>query len=76
MTEIKDIKDIKFNEVMRSLRKRRGLSLRIISRKTGIGPSNIIRYEKDTYPNLKTIIALANFYNVSLDYLVYGVKKD
>lgn len=71
-----EIKDIKFNEVMKSLRKRRSISLRIISRKTGIGPSNILRYEKDTYPNLRTIIALANFYNVSLDYLVYGAKED
>ena len=55
---------------LRSLRAERGLTQKDVF--TGIGVSQIVyqRYEYGSYPAYEKLIALADYFNVSLDYLV------
>ncbi|MGR8829734.1 helix-turn-helix domain-containing protein [Leuconostoc citreum] len=56
---------------LKKLRKNKNLTLEDIQKQTGIKRSTFSDYENDhTEPNIKTLIALAGFFNVSIDYLV------
>ncbi len=59
-------------ERLKDLRVERGLSLEELSKETGISSSALSSYEnnEDKDISLNSIIALANFYNVSTDYLL------
>lgn len=53
------------------LRKQKGYTQCEVSEILNISRSTLSKYEKGTrIPNLKTIIKLANLYNVSCDYLL------
>lgn len=52
------------------LREKRGLSLRDVSKKTGIAYPTIFRIEQGRDPMWSTIVKLADFFNVSTDYLM------
>ena len=56
---------------LNELRKNKGLTLKDIQKQTGIKRSTYSDYENEkTEPNIKTLIALADYFNVSIDYLV------
>lgn len=55
-----------------ALRKERNVSSEYIAEKLGIKSATYRRYETDTMPREKVLIALADFYNVTIDYLLSG----
>lgn len=60
---------------IKKLRTERGLSIRNLAGKVGYAPSTISRIEKgESSPDVKTTFALAQFFNVSHDYILYGVE--
>lgn len=59
-----------------SLRKYRNLSLQVLDL-TGISRSNLNRYEKDeSKPTTEYFKTLCEFYQVSADYLLFGVQTE
>ena len=60
-----------FNEKLKNLREHQELSQAEVSIRLGMPKSTYSRYETGaSEPNLKTLKALANFYDVSIDYLL------
>ncbi len=58
---------------LKELRNERGLSLAKLEALTGISASSLSQYENDIYePDLFTLRKLANFFDVSLDYLTFN----
>lgn len=56
---------------LKELRKSKKLILKNIQEQTGIKRSTFSDYENsNTEPNIKTLIALADYFDVSIDYLV------
>lgn len=69
--------EIKMNEVLTVLRKENNLSQEQIAEKINISQRAYAHYEKgDRQPNIETMIKLADYYKVSLDYLTgrYKIK--
>ena len=61
----------KFAKRLKELRTERNLSFVKLSKLTKIGASTLCMYEKcQRLANLNSLNALADFFNVSLDYLV------
>lgn len=59
------------NERLKELRAKKGLSQKQISKELNISDRNYQRYEYGTVePVASTLIALADYFNVSIDYLV------
>lgn len=55
------------------LRKERNISLSQLSNDVNISKSNLVRYENDKYiPSLESALKLANYYNVTIDYIAKG----
>lgn len=71
---------MKFNEILRMLRKEHNLTYDQLSQKIGYSKAIIGFWENDQkQPTLPALIALADFFNVSIDYLAgrvdeYGYK--
>ena len=62
---------MKFCERIRFLRKEKGLTQKGIAQQLGIGFRGYQSYElEQRYPDFQGLIALADFFDVSLDYLV------
>ena len=61
----------KFADVLKELRVEKNLSIQELSRKVGLGSSSISRWENNQ-ADIKSeqLIALANFFEVSTDYLL------
>lgn len=60
-----------FSEQLKKLRKEQGISQDILGEKIGLTSKQIRRYEQnDSEPTLSKLLALADFFDVSLDYLV------
>lgn len=60
----------KFNERLRELRNSRGLSQQLFADKIGLSKSSINMYERgEREPGIDTLEAIADFFNVDLDYL-------
>ena len=56
---------------LKKLRKNKKLTQQKIAEMLNVAPTTYLGYEKETSePNINTLIKLADFYNVSLDYLV------
>ena len=59
-----------FSERLRSLRKDAGITQSALGEEVGITLKQIQRYERgENEPTLSVLIALANYFDVSLDYL-------
>lgn len=57
--------------VFKRLRKARGLSQKALGDRLGLGQGTVSQWEVGrTMPDLQTVIALADFYGVSTDYLL------
>lgn len=60
-----------------SLRKHRNLSLQELSEITSISRSNLNRYERDeSRPTSEFLKVLCRYYEVSADWLLFGVRKE
>lgn len=58
---------------LRALRVQRGLSQEEVAKATGITRGNISNYELDRFkPSTESIVRLASFFNVSVDWLLTG----
>ena len=66
-----------FGKRLRYWRKKRGLSLMNLYRKSGVAPSSISRYENDNRcPMLQTLEALLNALNISIvDFFSEEIKN-
>jgi transcriptional regulator with XRE-family HTH domain len=66
-----------FDQRLKSLRRARGLVQREAAHSLGIAESRLSRWESgDVRPNFASCVALADFYGVSLDYLMRGVERE
>jgi len=66
---------IMFNigENLKKLRKEKGLSIRRLAQKVGISHNSLSEYERNLInPTLENAIKLCKFFNVSLEYLIFG----
>lgn len=62
---------MKLNEKLKEIRKERKLTQKELSLKTNIPYATYNKYETtQTQPDIETLCQLADYYNVSLDYLV------
>lgn len=61
---------MEFSKVLIQLRKQKGLSQEALAEKIGVSRQAISKYENsESYPDLPKLIALSNFFEVSLDEL-------
>ena len=61
---------------LKELREKQGLTLDDIQLKTGIKRATFSRYENEkSEPNIATLIKLADYFDVSVDYLIGHEKK-
>ncbi len=71
MNEMSDL-----SETLKTLRKENGLLQGHIADEIGISKAAYSTYEIGTRePNIKTLIRLANYYNVTVDYLIGKEEK-
>ena len=64
------------SDMLRYLRKREGLSQVELAKRTGISRSRINNYENGIRePDLETMEAFADYFNVSIDYLLERTDK-
>lgn len=62
---------MKFNERLKEIRLKRGLTQENFAKQINISPSSISLYERgDREPNLSTLIIIAKVLDVSTDYLL------
>ena len=60
-----------FGERLASLRKNKNISAVILAKEIGVSKAAISQFEKAVnYPHCNTLVALADYFDVSLDYLV------
>jgi predicted transcriptional regulators len=65
---------VQIGENLKSLRKSMGLTQQQVADKLNISRVNYTRYETNaSNPDFQTLVALADFYDVSLD-LIFGMK--
>lgn len=59
-----------FSKRLRQLRERRGLSQRALGELCGLSKNAVQLYENGRLPSAGSLIVLADFFNVSADYLL------
>lgn len=66
-----------FGERLRKLRKDSDLTQGQLATQIGVVPSAVGKYERleASYPSIETLIKIADYFNVSLDYLLRGKKS-
>lgn len=66
-----------FGDRLRRLRKDHDLTQGQLAEHIGVVPSAVGKYERveDSYPSVEALIKIAEFFNVSLDYLLRGIKS-
>ena len=63
-----------FPQRLKELREEKGLSIKTLAKELGVSDIAIGRWEKGLRtPNIDTLILVANYFNVSADYLL-GLK--
>lgn len=66
----------KFPERLRRLRERKRVSRYVVSELCGLNRSMVRRYERgEAEPNMRALISIADYFDVSVDYLV-GLSDD
>jgi transcriptional regulator with XRE-family HTH domain len=66
----------KIGQILRELRKSRHMTQEDVSKLIHTDRSNVANYEKGRrFPPIDTVIVIAQFFNVSIDYLVLGKKS-
>jgi len=65
-----------FSERIKELRQEKGISQEELGNIIGVKRFSIYSYEKDkSYPEMKGLIALAEYFDVSMDYLAGRTDK-
>ena len=60
-----------FSERLKYLRSKNGVTQDSLGKVIGVAPDSIYTYEKGrNYPEVRNLIALADYFGVSIDYLV------
>lgn len=60
-----------FSERLQWMRERRGISRVVLSELCGLSKNMIARYERgETEPTMQSLMALADYFGVSVDYLL------
>ena len=60
-----------FGEILKSLRKREGLTQSELGRHVGLSKAVVSKYETGIgYPNFETLICIAKYFGVTTDYLL------
>ena len=68
---IEDGNAVEFRRRLQNLRERRRISRIVLSELCGLSPDAVRRYERgEAEPSLKSLVALAEFFEVSVDYLI------
>ena len=66
-----------FAERLQWLRERKRITRRVLSELCGLSKNMIARYERgEAEPNLASLIALSDFFGVSMDYIACRGEKD
>lgn len=66
-----------FGQRLRELRKQRGISQNELSKHIGVSKSSVNMYERgEREPSLETLEAIADFFNVNMDYLLGRTPLD
>ena len=66
-----------FSVKLKKLRKKKGISQKVLGNKLGVGQTSIANYEADKRkPSLEIFISIADIFNVSLDYLAGTLEKE
>lgn len=65
-----------FGERLRRLRKERDITQGQLAEVIGVVPSAVGKYERipQSYPSVEALIKIADYFNVSIDYLLKGVE--
>ena len=63
-----------FSERLKELRKEKNITQKQVADAVGIAERNYRRLEADNSPNVKTLNSLADFFDVSVDYLLGRVN--
>ena len=67
---------MEFRQRLQQLRERRRISRRVLSELCGLSSDAVRRYERgETEPTLHSLVAIAEFFEVSVDYLVGRCEK-
>ncbi len=62
---------MEFRQRLQRLREKKRISRIVLSELCGLHPDAVRRYERgECEPNIKSLIAIAEFFEVSIDYLV------
>jgi transcriptional regulator with XRE-family HTH domain len=62
---------MEFRQRLQQLRERKNISRIVLSELCGLHPDAIRRYERgEDKPNLESLVAIADFFGVTIDYLV------
>ncbi len=60
-----------FRQRLQMLREKRRISRKVLSELCGLSSDAVRRYERgEAEPNLRSLVALAEFFGVSVDYLI------
>lgn len=67
---------MEFRVRVRQLREKKGISRKVLSELCGLNSEAVRRYERgEAEPTMHSLVAIAEFFDVSLDYLVGRDKK-
>lgn len=68
---------MKYNEVLRQLRKEKDKTIEEVAKQLEMSTDRYGKYERgERQPDIDTLITIADYYKVSLDYLTGRYKKD
>lgn len=67
-----------FGERLRRLRRERNLTQQDVAEIVGVVPSAVGKYERvaNSYPSIDVLLQLADYFHVSLDYLLRGTAEE
>ncbi|WP_150284319.1 helix-turn-helix domain-containing protein [Rummeliibacillus sp. TYF-LIM-RU47] len=70
------MKDVKFDVMLRTLRKRENMTQGELAEKLGITQGSLSHYERgEQFPEVPVLLKIGEFFDVSLDQLMYAVMK-
>ena len=67
---------MEFRQRLKQLRERKGISRKVLSELCGLNSDAVRRYElEESEPTLHSLVAIADYFEVSVDYLVGRSEK-
>lgn len=71
------MKEMTFGKQLRKLRTQRGLSQVEVAKRLELKQNTLSHYENGkSYPDMATLLKIADYFNVSLDELVYTIDEE